>query len=289
MFHHRRSPLRAFTLVELLVVIAIIGVLVSLLLPAVQSARESARRSLCSNHLKQLSLGLLNYEEKHGVFPPAQVFPSPLGSNGEWSHCMGNWASLILPEIDQQGVYDMLDFEARRLTTAQSNKDALQIRIPVFQCPTDPYDGLVTPWSGNSETTGYIMHYFACAGDSDSDHRNNLTGVFRPNSSTRLADISDGSSKTTLLLETWARRHADHPTSGEMSRTWALDNWAYAEWTPNALQGQSNNTWACSSFHPGGAHVALADGTVRFVNDNVDTTVFRNLATIQGGEIVSDF
>lgn len=139
-----RSPRPAFTLVELLVVIAIIGVLVSLLLPAVQQARESARRMSCSNRLKQIGLALHSYETTHKLFPPAYLTANPAANGSAFGVSYGDeyrngpsgfaWGSLILPFVEQQGTYSQFDFNAP--CWAPVNAAAAQTKIPVFLCPS---------------------------------------------------------------------------------------------------------------------------------------------------------
>ncbi len=153
---------RGFTLVELLVVITIIGILIALLLPAVQSAREAARRMQCGNNLKQIALGLMSYESAHGVFPPAEIHggswnagyvPYPPGSSSEhcdWNGQIGIWMNLIFPYIEQQAAYDMLDFEIRPQYASENNRKVMQMEFSLFFCPSDPYRGLTVGWSPTS-------------------------------------------------------------------------------------------------------------------------------------------
>src|SRR3954463_7725038 len=140
------SPARtaAFTLVELLVVIAIIGVLVSLLLPAVQQARESARRISCTNRLKQIGLALLNYESSHKVFPTAYITANPAAIGSAFGVSYGDqyhngpsgfaWGALLLPFLEQQGLYTQFDFNAP--CWAPVNAAAAQAKVGVFLCPS---------------------------------------------------------------------------------------------------------------------------------------------------------
>src|SRR5262245_15791655 len=125
-------PRLAFTLVELLVVIAIIGILVALLLPAVQSAREAARRMQCGNNLKQLGLALLNYESSRGVFP----FGCGGTSGGARYAQTGTWAAFILPQLEQQNLFDTFDF--KRHMNDPANQKAVSTIVPGFICPSDP-------------------------------------------------------------------------------------------------------------------------------------------------------
>ncbi len=290
----------AFTLIELLVVIAIIAILIGLLLPAVQKVREAAARAKCTNNVKQISLGLHSYHAAEGRFPAAQKFknilPDPLwNSNSDgWGSYMANWANEIFPYIEQQSLYATLDFDANPKTTSAANVAAAQVKIPVYLCPSDPYQATTTPWSGNSQTGGQIMHYFAVAGSTRGwNWVDQLDGTFRPNLRTRLTDISDGTSNTAFICETWARRHANHSStpggvSGEMSRMWMLHNWVSLQWTPNSLHGKDQNTWAAASFHTGGVTVGFADGSVRFVRDSVDAGAFAGAGSIAGNEIPGD-
>ena len=219
---------RGFTLVELLVVIAIIGILVALLLPAVQSAREAARRMQCKNNLKQLGLALLNYETSVGRFPPGEVHggdwdpgyaPSYSSANDnhcEWDGLIGIWNNLIFPYLEQQSAYDKLEFDVRKQWTSTANQEVMKLKFPMFLCPSDPYDGLTTDWGvGGGQNKARICHYYAVAGSNEGSgdahpdgaqtygHCNYHDGMFFNDSQTYMSDIRDGSTNTMMLCETW--------------------------------------------------------------------------------------
>ena len=205
----------AFTLVELLVVIAIIGILIALLLPAVQAAREAARRMTCSNKLKQIALAMITYESFHGAFPAGGLVPEEAIQIGSKT-CPGKapvdsvgpgWAILILPHLGQTARYEMFDFEQPftgiHWAVAMRNREIQFTVNPAFQCPSDPNS---TPDVPNS-------NYFACGGGGDdaecpcrASHNPEQiyfdNGIVHANSHTKVADISDGTSKTYLAGET---------------------------------------------------------------------------------------
>jgi prepilin-type N-terminal cleavage/methylation domain-containing protein len=157
-----RQPRPAFTLVELLVVIAIIGILVVLLLPAVQSAREAARRMQCKNNLKQIAVAIRNYEQKKGVFP----------FGGGWQVQTGTWASMILPQLEQQAHFDLFDF-AKSMGDA-ANKRAVTTPVATYVCPSDgrvedAIMGHRCTCCGNSYLVGHVTWYAASMGPTKPD------------------------------------------------------------------------------------------------------------------------
>ncbi|HUT93116.1 MAG TPA: DUF1559 domain-containing protein [Thermoguttaceae bacterium] len=311
----RARARRGFTLVELLVVIAIIGILIALLLPAVQAAREAARRSHCTNNLKQLGLGLLNYESTFKVFPPAEIHGGTWMPNYRnpytYQHCdwegqVGMWCNLIFPFIEQQAVYDKLDFEIVPQYDSPDNMDVIRMTFPIFLCPSDSYRGLTTDW-GATGRNARIMHYYAVHGSDEGTttthgdqlpgvnwygHCNRHDGMFYNDSMTKIADVRDGTSNTAMLCEVWGRKYANHltipgdPRGGESSRGMNLHTAVYFDYTPNSYHG---NPWHAASFHPSGVNVLFADGSVHFAAETIDLAIWKGLATIQGKEVIQGF
>jgi prepilin-type N-terminal cleavage/methylation domain-containing protein/prepilin-type processing-associated H-X9-DG protein len=318
---------RGFTLIELLVVIAIIAVLIALLLPAVQSAREAARRTQCVNNLKQMGLALHNYHDAMLVFPPGYIARSPY-IDGEIDTAPGwGWASMILPQLDQWPLYSSINFSLPIQTPA--NTTATQTGLSVFLCPSDQIPGstyAVTDGFDNNVATVAPSSYADCTGSDAADVATGLNndgsgnGLFSRNSAVRIAAITDGTSQTVMLLErawgdsegTWTGaivggyilRGPFNPCPGSAVATYLAPCLVQAHC--NMINTNSDTDSGLddpSSFHPGGANILFADGSVHFlksitnsdagVNPDRSTRyspaslIFQALGTRAGGEVVS--
>ena len=312
-----RHPFRSgFTLIELLVVIAIIAVLIALLLPAVQQAREAARRTQCKNNLMQIGIALNNYMMAHNVLPPgSQNSTGPIVSKEDGGYHMG-WLTQILPYIEQQNAYAKIDFDLSVYDPA--NKLVRHSHQGTFNCPSDRR----TPPSGQIQTTNYcgIHNDFETPIDVDQN------GVLFLNSSVRYEDVRDGSSNTFYVVET--RLDATSALGWMAGTRSSLRNVVIAvPKTTNNNGGQpgaEEYTFAShkvgtfsdtddlqrqlaelarqesnadgqtvaevvggpSSYHAGGFHALLGDGATRFISFNISPTLLRNLAHRADGEIL---
>ena len=292
---------RGYTLIELLVVIAIIAILIALLLPAVQQAREAARRTQCKNNLKQIGLALHNYHDIHSTLPPGWIGVASNQPDVEGDNAFG-WGTMILPMLDQGPLYQKLDTEAGIL--APSNRALLTTSQPAFRCSSDIYE---TSWWLNTEGTTSLLaemasaNYVANWGSGavrEIDDCEGLApgqvcrdnGPFSHNSATRFRDFIDGLSNTSIVGERrtdvlmgWHATWSGSPPGGE--ETWARIL-GVADHTPNHAAAHMEDF---SSWHTGCVHMLLGDGKVRFVSDNIDTGVWQTLATHQGGEVTGEF
>jgi len=301
---------RGFTLIELLVVIAIIAILIALLLPAVQQAREAARRTQCRNNLKQLGLALHNYHDAHRVFPPACI-RGRQGTNLGIEQT-GTWLIYILPYIDQASLYNTFNFPFvgglyGLGSYGTANMAMVHTPIPAFICPSDP-DAKVKPFgtwfcntppnsNGDYATTNYagmthsVWRIGTEAGGSFPTF--SYDGTLGNSGRTGIQDVLDGTSNTIIVAEV-----ANSPTNGW---PWGWDGaLTDARLTPNAPgTWPGNGVWTnsreganaqtASSYHEGGIHVGMADGAVRFISENIDLGLYRSLATRRGGEVVGEF
>jgi len=320
MSRYRRRP--GFTLIELLVVIAIIAILIALLLPAVQQAREAARRSTCKNNMKQIVLAMHNYHDVYKHFPINYASPAN-GNNGRqtsWMVCILPYVDQkpLFDQID----FNFGFANDPRGTAQPSNSWVSQQPLPAYRCPSDT--SAPDPMGGRSDGGGTraITSYKGCAGANwqwgnwqnrppsasaiDRWNHNGGHGLDRGNGllfrgwnfpySTRMRDVTDGTSNTFAV--------------GEAIAVYSNWNWWwYANGTTatcsiplnappicgasaglskdaglRACRGDWNNNYAFASKHAGGAQFGMTDGSVKFVSDNINANLYRNVATIAGSE-----
>lgn len=308
-----------FTLIELLVVIAIIGILVALMLPAVQSAREAARRVACTNNMKNLALAAHNYHDTHRTFPPGVLGPitPQLSQYARWKH--HGMGTFLLPYIEQQPLADGYDWNASWFDPL--NQAVVNVPLSIWQCPSAPgnrtHNGTVPtvmpppnePFAGTAACGDYAGMASIDPGLENSglidplsgprDPRGHIEGAFPINASRRLSDFLDGPSQTILMAECAGRpqlwqRHklvADLSLSGG---PWASRNLLWCRGASHdgtaffgACAVNCTNDRAVYSFHPGGASIALADGSVRLLAEGIDIRLFTALVSRAGGEVVS--
>ena len=295
-----RKRRRAFTLIELLVVIAIIGILMALLMPAVQMVREAARRTVCLNNIKQQALAMENYHGSHQRFPPGYSYPEQT-----------MWSAYILPQLELDSLYRTIDLDGPWTVDDTPNEDACTVYISQFQCPSS---GVVEHIDAQGIDNRVPCTYLVCSsgllnresgdfpwvGDVDTD------GIFFRNSKTSLKFVTDGSSHTVLLGEAifdfdiWGDDYDNDPQvvdhwyigtrelvpalpehedrskeiSEALGSTGAPINSTHLEDAP------INDKELCfSSRHPGGVQVAFADGSTRFVSEHVDREIWSAVGT----------
>ncbi|GAB4142654.1 MAG: DUF1559 domain-containing protein [Planctomycetaceae bacterium] len=296
-----RQSRKGFTLIELLVVIAIIAILIALLLPAVQQAREAARRATCKNHLKQFGVALHAYHESHGVFPPGWVVNAPIPTDPavadsqsavDYNNYFG-WATMLLPQMEQSSLYQQFDFSLD-LDEGQ-NRALISTVISFHRCPSDSAESVYRSEALDLEMG--VSNYPGVAGRIACEPTGN--GIFGMNSSTRMSNIRDGSSHTFAVGE----RVAGQPIPDRIpvwSGVYMTDGVGknlevVIGWTMIPLNRAKLSEHGFSSWHPGGAHFLFCDGSVRFVSSSIDAGtkdnpgVYQHLSTISGGEVTSDF
>ena len=296
-----RHPLKrsGFTLVELLVVIAIIGILIALLLPAVQMAREAARRSQCANNLKQIGLAVHNYIDSHTSFPPAWAFSEGTDNTfPQWG-----WGAMILPYMEQEAVHQTIKVGDLRVTEALDNatmRAAMQVPITTYRCPSDVAPDVQTGfrWLPDSQgnqiftaTSNYVgahgswsVEYTPILSTNEKDE----VGVFQENLGVKIAAIRDGTSNTIAVGE---RREEYNSDNGPLISVRAALIFGTRHQTSIAQRGDQvahgrtrlNYTFDCSvatncgrarsgfsSEHPGGAMFVFCDGSTHFISETIE-------------------
>ena len=301
---------RAFTLVELLVVIAIIGILIALLLPAVQAARESARATQCKNNLKQLGLALLNYDHAQKFFPPSSTCGF---GRGVWNYPgtgpmdptinLHSFASLILPYAEQDALFDDIDYTVSSLDPA--NRPAASKILPFYRCPSYVGQNYSTDPLYTSKYNQYAIRNYVALGARTVLGLSGATpaeGVMFPSSKITLRDILDGTSNTIALAESREEKSSVwiDGTSAAVAARWfnpagaptfagnsvSINYTVYFQGGifPNSI-GQA---WGPSSMHPDGAHHSLCDGSVRYLSEKISIAIYDSLTTRKGGEVIAN-
>ena len=292
---------RGFTLIELLVVIAIIAILVALLLPAVQQAREAARRSSCKNNMKQIGLALHNYHDVHTTFPPGYISVDPVNT-GSTEPGLYSWGAFILPYVEQAPLYDLLNVGNVRLQdnlAIPAIRSALQTPISVFSCPSDTgpgtnnwvlaatnYNRNLTDGTNNAipiAKSNYVMvsgSYNSTTPAVNPASYGSPNGIGGQNSKTKFRDITDGTSSTlaigerawkvgTLVVGAGNAIGFSASNSNIKNGGTALLGLAYNGINQNVIN-LNHQTRGFHSPHVGGAHFVLCDGSVRFLSENID-------------------
>ena len=318
----RRIDNRGFTLIELLVVIAIIAILISLLLPAVQQAREAARRTQCKNSLKQIGLAMHNYHEVHLTFPPGWIDQNN-SSRANWG-----WAVYILPMVEQDNLYRSLAVGNESLGATLDNVTRfrfLTTPMPMFRCPSDTAPDMNTEHLllsdnlANQVTT--TSNFVAANGGGDWTYDGTpggMKGVFGRNSRCRIRDFTDGTSNTIMVGErAWVLPNGNNGidtcraatvfgitanvTNGTHVQRNVMAKGLFGINQTGLDLTQTPNIELCSrsfsSRHTGGAQFLLGDGSVRFISENIQRDqqltngdfVWQNLLNKADGHVIGEF
>ena len=318
-----------FTLVELLVVITIIGILISLLLPAVQAAREAARRTQCGNNVKQICLALLNYDSAVACFPPGALNTNSTSSDYT-TYPRTTWPIHLFPFMEQQNLYGRIDFSLpagvggalwTNSAMCQGAGAPTAVVIPGMLCPSDGVGGTVHHHEGvpgdfaRGNYAGFFgnLDYGSAFPPTATGHK---AAAFSVNRVVRIADIRDGTSNTMAIGETLTGTNSSEDYRGVFWYDHAGCSQIYTKFTPNAsssdvflsmwctsttnqpdqnlpctagASNDSTDTAASRSRHPGGVHVGLCDGSVHFVSNSVELTIWQSLGSIAGNEAIGTY
>ncbi len=297
MAHSVSRPRSGFTLIELLVVIAIIAILIALLLPAVQQAREAARRTQCKNNIMNVGLALHNYMMAHETLPSGCVNETgPIGALPSGYH-MG-WATQILPFLEQPNAYRKIDFNQSVYSAA--NKPVRAYQLNVFLCPSDANTQVRQSVVDGEVTLVAIMNYKGVHHSAEAPIDVDQDGVLFLNSSIGYEDLADGSTNTLFVGESlgrldnalgWmsgTRSSLRNAGSGINQRDPSAPN----PWSYSSEIKENEDPLAVGSFsspHVGGAHFLLGDGSVRFLSENIRAQTFSHLANRHDGELLEEF
>jgi prepilin-type N-terminal cleavage/methylation domain-containing protein/prepilin-type processing-associated H-X9-DG protein len=274
--HRGRAHTAGFSLVELLVVITIVGVLIALLLPAVQSAREAARRVSCLNNLHQIAVGLQGYHAATGSFPPGGIEPAFQVSGGR----QFAWSAFLLPHIEQESLWAAIDFS--KPSYAAANAQAAAAVIPTYLCPSRPRTSPLVKGCGATDYGGLYGEAIGSHPSGGSWVAEN--GVMIYNRAFKIADVRDGTSNTLAVAENslfpvWA--------DGQWINGLNLFDQKYAiNFMPSDTRLIEDEI---RSAHPGGANGAFCDGSARFLGETMDLRTLKAILTRAGGEILGEF
>jgi prepilin-type N-terminal cleavage/methylation domain-containing protein len=283
----------AFTLVELLAVIAIIGMLVALLLPAVQGSREAARRSSCANNMKQIGLAIEGYLHARKVFPASNTDELFIWDNDSElpNH---SWASVIMPYVELEALRDSIDFKLSSMHAA--NRPAAGTIVSIYRCPS--YRGGDFTEDPHYPDGQYAIGNYVSIGASDVDHLWQVSmkpeGVIFPLADIRPADISDGLSKTMFIAESREEKMRvwiDGRTSANTALRYDLSGGppgVSLNFRPYYDDGDIVSEYGPSSAHSGGAYHLYGDGSVHFLRDAISPASYVALCTRAGGDVVDD-
>lgn len=295
-----------FTLVELLVVITIISILIALLLPAVQAAREAARRMQCSNNHKQTVLALQVYHEVHRAFPPGS-------SETDTEHySFVTWLGYLLPMLEQENLSRLYDLKSIYGGNGSTTTELMRTRIPTYCCPSDTvgregrYDKMLNGAGSPGYARSNIVGCYNADGGYDETTSTGRHGLFARNLSRSIRDVVDGTSHTAAVSEIisgpdgssdprgmwwhdWGchYEHKYNPNSPSDSFCPGVATYGFCDPSKvycNYSAGSCGSTcYAASSYHPGGVNIGLVDGSVRFASETINNAVWQAVGSIDGG------